>query len=76
MNPITLQEIERWLKETNEKTLETLWARADEVRKAVHIASSPPSEARHARQLHSCCATAQQGERTQARTGAPNALQA
>ena len=34
MNPITLQEIERWLKESDEKTLETLWARADEVRKA------------------------------------------
>ncbi|MEN6308030.1 MAG: [FeFe] hydrogenase H-cluster radical SAM maturase HydE [Anaerohalosphaeraceae bacterium] len=34
MNPITLQEIERWLKETDQNALEKLWARADEVRKA------------------------------------------
>ncbi|MGH2270745.1 [FeFe] hydrogenase H-cluster radical SAM maturase HydE [Anaerohalosphaeraceae bacterium U12dextr] len=34
MEPITLHEIEHWLRETSEKALETLWARADQVRKA------------------------------------------
>lgn len=34
MEPITLQDIEHWLRETDEKALEMLWARADEVRQA------------------------------------------